>query len=150
MQGSVERTQTVTVMERKVAETNGTKTEVGVPRQIFVRPMPMRRWVKALGFVGTVIQNLPNTGLDLDNPMQMALWITHVLGKVPDEIFSLMELATDEPADLFDRIDLDEGIKVMVAVVEVNKDFFVQRVLPFLAEIQPRLKEKASILGQTQ
>jgi hypothetical protein len=152
MQGSIERTITVDVMTRKVATAeNGAKTEVGVPKKVFVRPLPMRRWVQALSYMTAVLGNLPSTSLDLSDPMKMSIWIIHVLGKIPDEIFGLLELATDEPAEFFDTIDLDDGVNVVMAVVKVNKDFFVQKVLPMLSEVAPSLKETVeSTLGQTQ
>lgn len=152
MQGAVERTQTITVMERKVAVgENGKKTELGVPHDVFVRPMPMRRWLQAMTYLNAILKALPNTGIDLENPMQMALWVMTLFAEIPDQITGLLELATDEPADLFDRIDLDEGVNVVMAVVNVNKDFFVQKVLPLLSGIAPALKEKVeSTFGQTQ
>lgn len=151
MQGTVERTVTVEVMERKVVVEHGNKTEVAVPKKIFVRPMPMRRWLQAFKNLSGILGALPNTQIDLDNPAQMAIWIMHVLGQVPDDVMALISLATDEPADFFDRIDLDEGVKVLIAVVQVNKDFFVHKVLPMLSELAPALKDKMeSTFGQTQ
>jgi hypothetical protein len=113
--------------------------------------MPMRRWALAMTHLTAVIGALPNTGIDFDNPMQMTMVVMHILGKIPDEIFGLLELATDQPAEFYDRIDLDEGVKVMMAVVKVNKDFFVHKVSPLLLEVIPALKEKVqSTFGQTQ
>jgi hypothetical protein len=152
MQSANERTQTITVMEKVVAVAeNGEKTEVSNPKKVFIRPLSMRSWATALGYMTTVLGALPDISLDLDNPLQTMIWIGHVIGKIPDEIFGLLSLATGEPADLFDRIDLDEGITIAQAVVEVNKDFFVLRVLPMLSDLAPALKSKMeSTLGQTQ
>jgi hypothetical protein len=141
-------------MERKVAiDPQGVKTELSVPRQVFVRPMPFRRWGKVMAHMSGLLQALPDS-LDLSNIMQIGFLAAHLIGNSNDAIFSVLELATDENPELFDRIDPDDGVRIVAAVIEVNRDFFVQKVLPLLSEVAPFLKAKVESLtstsGQTQ
>jgi hypothetical protein len=150
IQGIAERTRTVTVTERTVAKSDGeTFQEVGKPTKVFVRPLPFRRWLTALSHVGNVLAHFPAGDFDLSNPQQLAVWIIQLLGACPDDVIGVACLATDKDADFFDRIDLDEGVKIILAVVEVNKDFFVQKVLPQLLEKAPEVSNVvAATFGQ--
>jgi len=55
----------------------------------------------------------------------------------------LVGIATGMPREYFDNLDLDQGVELLAAVVEVNADFFKQRV-------QPRLTEKLKGIGLTR
>jgi hypothetical protein len=140
IQGIAERTRTVTVTERTVAKSDGeTFQEVGKPTKVFVRPLPFRRWLTALSHVGNVLAHFPAGDFDLSNPQQLAVWIIQLLGACPDDVIGVACLA----------IDLDEGVKIILAVVEVNKDFFVQKVLPQLLEKAPEVSNVvAATFGQ--
>ena len=78
MQGRNERTITVDVMSRRVlVAENGEKKEVGVPKKVFVRPMPMRRWAQAMSLLTAILGNLPNTGIDLaavERVLHQVIW----------------------------------------------------------------------------
>lgn len=42
-------------------------------------------------------------------------------------------IVTGEPREVIDALNLEDALKVLTAVWEVNKDFFAHRVLPLLA-----------------
>lgn len=137
-----ERTQTISVISRKAAkDSNNEWQEVSNPVDVFVRPLSIRKTFHALTYFGAIIEKFPQGELDLNDGNQLAMWAVSLLGQVPDEMTGMMCLATDQTPEFFDTIDPDEGIKIIVAMVEVNKDFFVQKVLPMLSEIAPNLQE---------
>jgi hypothetical protein len=149
--GVKERTRVIPVIERKVATgTDGEPTEVEVQSKVFVRPLPFRRWAQVFSYLTGILSKLPSGDFDLANETQLALWITSLVGNAADDIFAVASLATDRPVDFFDRIDLDDGVKIIKAVVEVNKDFFVEKVLPQLSEVVPNAKSIAGTFGRTQ
>jgi hypothetical protein len=102
----------------------------------------MRRWLTAIGYVSQVIGAMPQGDFDFSNEVHIAHFASTLLGDqaTQDAVIGFAALATDQPVELFDRIDLDEGIKIVLAVIEVNKDFFVQRVLPMIYEVAPQVK----------
>jgi hypothetical protein len=140
IQTVADRTKSITVTKRIVAIDNGVSVERETQDTVFVRPLPFRRWLNALRHLSNIIAHIPQNNLDLSDEAQLAIWIVELLGQVPDDIIGIASLATDRPDEFFDQIDLDEGVKVILAVIEVNKDFFVQKVLPMLSEQAPNLK----------
>lgn len=143
LRGASERSVIVEVVERKIAQNEtGDPVELGVPRKIFVRPLPMRRWALAMGYATKILSYLPDSGLDPHDTLKMSMWMIHLIGQIPEELFAILELATDCPPAFFDSVDLDDGVRVALAVVEVNKDFFLQKVWPLLSEVAPTIRDK--------
>lgn len=149
---AAERTQTVPVISRLVkTDDKGVSKEFETTVQVFVRPLPFRRWPTVMGHVSNLFQYMPGDGLDLENTLQLAMFATQVLGVAADDVFAVLELATDRNPEFFDTLDPDDGLKVVLAVIEVNKGFFVQKVLPLISEHLPAAKESiAETLGRTE
>lgn len=148
LQAVTERTRTLDVTERIVAVSSGvegvadgTQVELEKHVSVFIRPLPFRKWLDALGHMTNILAHLPTGDIDLSNEAQLAIWIMNLVGKVPEDILEVAALATEKDVTFFDRIDLDEGVKIILAVVEVNKDFFVQKVLPMFYEVAPQIKD---------
>jgi hypothetical protein len=81
----------------------------------------------------------------------MVVFIGTLLAQVEEDLFSVIELATDKTPEFFDTVDPDDGIKVIAAVVEVNKDFFLQNVMPLINQHLPAITESLTeIPGPTQ
>lgn len=142
-----ERTQTIHVIERVAGRVEGVWQEKEVPSDVLVRPLPFLRWLKAMNYIGQILQHMPQEGIDFDDAAKLAVSIVYLVGEAQNELIGLACLATDKTDDFFDRIDPDDGVKIIMAVVQVNKDFFVQKVLPLLNEHLPTVKET---FGQTQ
>lgn len=151
VQSAVERTRTIDVMRRTVAVgSDGNYTEVGVPAKVFVRPLPFKRWPVVSRHIANIIAALPERDIDFSSPGVLAAVIIDLLGAAHDDVMGILTLATDKPAEFFDEIDLDEGVQVIKSVVEVNKDFFVQKVLPLLVELMPTVKNNIKeMFGET-
>lgn len=146
-----ERTQTIHVVTREVVSNGTEHKEVENLASVFIRPLPFRRWPVALTHITNLFQYMPQNGIDLESEAALAVWVTSVLGSAGDDLFAIIELATDKPAAFFDLLDPDDGLKIAMAVVEVNKDFFVQKVLPLVQQYLPAAKEAiAETLTPTQ
>lgn len=52
-----------------------------------------------------------------------------------EDLLMLLCLAVKKPRAWFDTLASDEGLQLMAAVIEVNRDFFVQRMSPVLARL---------------
>ena len=146
-----ERTRTLVVTTREVTH-NADKTEFKeVENQVtvFIRPLPFRKWPIAIQHIAQLFQYLPEGGLNVENEMELLVWVTHMLGNAGGDLMKLIELATGLEPEFFDKID-EDGPRIAQAVIEVNKDFFVQRVMPMLRPHLPAAMEAAETLGQTQ
>ena len=51
-----------------------------------------------------------------------------------EDLIQLLCIAIKKPRAWFDTIASDEGLQLMATVIEVNRDFFVQRMSPVLAK----------------
>lgn len=61
-----------------------------------------------------------------------------------EDLIELMADAIKAPKEFVSNLDSDEGIKLLVTFIEVNKDFFIQRILPLIKD-----KFKIDLNGQT-
>lgn len=112
----------------------------------YVRPFVFREFGQVTKRFNRLMAALPEGEMDLRNPVYLALAVSHVLGSESEAIFELVGLAIKRPVEYFDTIDLDEGIRLVTALFEVNRDFFVRRVLPMVSEQVPAVTEAMSAL----
>lgn len=151
IQPASERTRTIDVITRKVAKDSTGFKELEKEEQIFVRPLPGRKWAKALSLVTTLMQCIPQEGISFKNETEMLVFAGALLGQMPDEALSLCAMAVDKDVEFFDSVDLKDTVKVIAAVFEVNKDFFINEVWPIVEPLIPQVKTAAAeITGQTQ
>jgi hypothetical protein len=67
-----------------------------------------------------------------------------LISKYYDESLSVVVLLTDlEEDDLLD-MEADKALEVILKVVEVNRDFFTQRILPQLPAILKKTEQQTS------
>jgi hypothetical protein len=52
-----------------------------------------------------------------------------------EDLLQLLCLAANKPRTWFDTLPSDEGLNLMAAVIQVNRDFFVQRMSPVLQRL---------------
>ncbi|MGZ3325698.1 MAG: DUF6631 family protein [Xanthobacteraceae bacterium] len=52
-----------------------------------------------------------------------------------EDLLQLLCLAANKPRAWFDTLPSDEGLSLMAAVIQVNRDFFVQRMSPVLQRL---------------
>lgn len=71
--------------------------------------------------------------------------ISSIIAEGGDNILDLMAIGSRKPREWVDTLEMDEGVELLAAILEVNVSFFVQKVLP---QINNRLE--AVLPGQTQ
>lgn len=152
LQTREQRTQIIPVTSRIVAlDDEKNPVELSKEVKVFVRPLPMARWFSAINLVVGMLGKFPQTAIDFNDMSALGMFAAQLLGQAQAEVIALAMLATDQDEAFFDSIDLDEGLKVILAVIEVNKDFFVQKVLPMITQVVPDLKAKMQeTFGLTQ
>lgn len=47
-----------------------------------------------------------------------------------DSVIDLMVIGSKKPREWVTELEMDEGVELLVSVIEVNADFFIQKVLP--------------------
>ncbi|MFZ6775798.1 hypothetical protein ACO0LD_03125 [Undibacterium sp. Ji83W] len=73
-----------------------------------------------------------------------------------DDSLNLLSVLANKPRDWVDGLDIDDAVTLLTALLEVNIDFFIQRVLPRLLQtigtLSTAVKDNAQALtaiGQT-
>lgn len=49
-----------------------------------------------------------------------------------DNVLELLVIGTHQPRSWIDQLEMDEGVQLLTAVLEVNASFFARKVLPLL------------------
>lgn len=60
----------------------------------------------------------------------LALVFRTVIGDHGDKVAELMALSSKQSVEWINELDVDQAIELFAAIVEVNADFFIRRVLP--------------------
>jgi hypothetical protein len=60
-----------------------------------------------------------------------------------DDLIELIALGIKKPREWFDSLQIDDGIRVATAFLEVNLSFFAQRVLPEVKTAMSKLQSLA-------
>lgn len=76
----------------------------------------------------------------LENGGGEAAVVLEIMAVGGDDLISLMCISTGKDRDFFDALQMDEGVQVTSAFLEVNLSFFVQRVLPQFKEAMEKLQ----------
>lgn len=69
--------------------------------------------------------------------LDTALLFVDLLASSGEELLAALGFFVGKPREWFDTLDNDEGLALMNAVFQVNKDFFTRRVLPLFAPATP-------------
>jgi len=52
-----------------------------------------------------------------------------------DNVLDLIVIGSRQPRTWVDQLEMDEGVQILAAILEVNASFFVQKVLPLLSKV---------------
>lgn len=55
------------------------------------------------------------------------------------QVVRALEVATNQPREWIESLAIDDAVRLAAAVLEVNADFFVQRVLPSITDATQKL-----------
>lgn len=58
------------------------------------------------------------------------LGMDELVSNYGDKVIELCTIATGRPASFFEKVEVDQGIDLLQAILEVNSDFFVKRLQP--------------------
>ena len=58
--------------------------------------------------------------------------LTKIMVGGGDNVLDLIAIGSRQPRTWVDELEMDQGIDLLAAVIEVNASFFVQKVLPIL------------------
>lgn len=61
-----------------------------------------------------------------------------------EDVLALCSIATGKSRSFFDTVGTDEGLALIAAIVEVNKDFFVKKLAPALGQVTKAIMGTAS------
>lgn len=67
---------------------------------------------------------------DLNRKIEGKADIIRMLAAHPDSLIEAVAICCRKPIEWVDALELDEFVQVALAVIEVNFDFFIQKVLP--------------------
>ncbi|MBR7793779.1 hypothetical protein KDM87_14360 [Undibacterium sp. FT147W] len=76
----------------------------------------------------------PMAHMLLNRDKNSPLDISSMLMLYSDDCLKLMAVLADRPRAWIDQLDIDDAVALLTMLLEVNLDFFVQRVLPKLIE----------------
>ena len=120
-----------------------------VTQSVKVFRVTMRDLGDILGVANKFFQEL---GIDANGKVTVNLadsgTIMQLISKLPKEVNTVLSMLTSlEPAQV-EELELDHGFELFSKVIEVNKDFFIQKVKPkldaILAATGTKLTQKIS------
>jgi hypothetical protein len=103
--------------------------------ELEVKPLKFKQLLATLKHLAPIlalVEQLDKDGVD-------TLTLQHLLETVPDSLVKVASLCTGKDEAWFDLLEADEGIDVLGAVLELNKDFFVQRLKPKFDRLREQL-----------
>lgn len=56
--------------------------------------------------------------------------IASMIAEGGDSVIDLMVVGSKQPREWVTELEIDEGVELLVSIIEVNADFFIQKVLP--------------------
>ena len=86
--------------------------------------------IKSLG-------SMPEVGNDAE-------FFLKLIANLSDEVFRVAAALTNLSYEEFEELDIDEAIEILVRLYEMNKDFFLQKVLPKIQSVLPDQNQKTN------
>lgn len=117
--------------------------EVTVKGETFtVKPFTFGQLPRAAQLVAGLSRALANSGIimltggaDFAIAENWTTKIVNILAEGGEDLLAFIGFVISKDRAWFDDLDIEEGIRLTKAVLQVNIDFFVQRVLPLMGEV---------------
>jgi len=87
---------------------------------IAIRPLKFGQLIKAIKIMAPIIR--------LAEGVDQEMGLERILAEAPEALVEVAILCTGKPRPWFEALESDQGVDVLGAVLEVNKDFFDQRL----------------------
>ena len=121
-----------------------TGKEVSIQAEnLTIKPFKFGELPKVFKLVTPMAAALSTLQQNRDNP---ATAIAGLIANGGDSILDLMVIGSHKPREWIDNLDMDEGATLLTAILEVNADFFIQKVLPVIMDTASKVK---TVSGQT-
>lgn len=95
--------------------------------ELTIRPFTFGQLPKVMAVLTKLSE--PASKLYAGNIKDISL-ISELFASCGEDIIGLMALCLGKPVDFINNLSQDEGIALVTAFIEVNSDFFIQKVLP--------------------
>lgn len=120
----------------------GKKVTLNSGEEIDVLPFKFGQLPAALKLtqkIGGLIAQMVQSG-ELQDKSKTAASVVYILSEGGEDLFNLLGLCIGKDRAWFDTIQSDEGINLIIAFLEVNIDFFTQKMMPQLLEAMSAMK----------
>lgn len=108
-----------------------------------ITPFKLGELPRVFKVVEPITQLIMNALRSSDDQMKS---LSEVVIKGGDNILDLIALGARQPRTWVDGLDMDQGVVILVAILEVNSSFFVQRVLPQILKAAPAVSQAGQVL----
>lgn len=106
--------------------------------EITIKPLTFGQIPKASKMVAPIIKAMAKSELAGDSVMDMAGNWVDILAIGGDDLLNLIGWAIGKDRAWFDTLQMDEGIELVKAVIEVNSDFFTKKVMVLFDIPEPK------------
>lgn len=113
-------------------------TVAGEP--LMIRPFTFGQLPRVLAIIGPFLASLMQTRGDA-----LELDLAALLARDSERALELCGLAAGRPRAWWDAVPSDDGLRLLAAVVEVNADFFVERMGPVAGPVWRRMKSRLPV-----
>lgn len=100
-----------------------------------VKPLKFLQLIAALKHLAPIlklVQAMSEEGQEVLGLMQM-------IDTAPEPLLAITSMCTGKDQQFYESLEADEGLALVTAVYEVNKDFFDQKLKPLIATLREKL-----------
>lgn len=108
-----------------------------------IKPITVGQVPRLLRLLGPAISEFSGGALDKDLVVTM-------LSEHGDQLLEAVALMSNAPQDVVGAMTPDDFIALAMAVVEVNTDFFVNRLVPTMEDLPEKITDLKASIGSTQ
>lgn len=114
---------------------------------LLVEKMKLHQIIKGTGKLGGVFDLAYAAFLNdtIDNAAIFKIFETD-----GDNVLDYIAIALNKDRSFVDNLEMDEAIEVLIAIVEVNADFFVSKVMPMMNKRAVNLKQLKQKTSKTR
>lgn len=105
-------------------------------KEVIVAPYGFGKFPKVMAVLGRLAEDVQAGSNKSDEEL-----VKKLLQEGGEEVITLCMLAIDQDRKYFDTLPGDEGIELVQAILEVNRDFFTKRLQPKVMAIVSKLSE---------
>lgn len=114
-----------------------TKREVRLrEKAIEISPFKFSEFGLACKFIQRIREQIGDIDGDVD--------LFNLMAKCGEEVKGICVLASHQDSEFIETLELDDAVKLIGTIIEVNKDFFTRNVRPAMSEMIKRISDGAT------